>query len=187
MPRKIDPVELHKMRKQKKTRKECAAHFGVSEVAIWKAERRLSHAVVASATLEAAHKVLDQDLNIRGQLVEANQTINNLISEARKDLANAKDGLEKRGIQKVTVHMLAELRKQAETFLKIIEAWDDHVNIADFQRAALDTIEAANISECCHTDVVCGRCHKKIDLRTVVIRKLKEAKALRSGITIAKP
>jgi hypothetical protein len=59
---------LHDMLKAGKTQKQCAAHFGVSAVAIWKAKKELNYAVVKNVTMEAGYRVVEGHLDAVSQL-----------------------------------------------------------------------------------------------------------------------
>jgi DNA-directed RNA polymerase subunit RPC12/RpoP len=56
--------------------------------------------------------------------------------------------------------------------------------MAEFQKEVLDVIGNANKCLDCGSELQCMKCGKKIDLRGVIISRLKESKALRSSVRL---
>ena len=130
--KKIDLAKMADILAAGKSLKDTAEFFHVSEVAIWKARKKLSTAVVKNVALESAHKIVQNDLDIMTQMRAASTVINEQLEEAKKDILNA-IGAEKRSTQQIIIKLAAEVRKQVETILHIAEAWDDHKQIAEVQ------------------------------------------------------
>lgn len=133
MPKsKIDLVKMDELLRANKSPKEIAEFFHVSEVAVWKARKKLSTAVVRNVALESAHKIVQNDLDIMAQMRAASTVINEQLEEAKKDILNT-NGAEKRSTQQIMIKLAAEVRKQVETILHIAQAWDDHKQVAEVQ------------------------------------------------------
>jgi hypothetical protein len=77
---------------------------------------------------------------------------------------------------------MAEIREQLKLQIDIMKTLHDVTAIAEFQKEVLTVIGEANKSPCCEAEVVCGKCRQKIDLRSLIIEKLKQARALRAGV-----
>ncbi|MGD0275767.1 MAG: hypothetical protein ABSB79_06895 [Syntrophales bacterium] len=153
---KIDKVKLSQMLRSGKTQRECAKVFGVTEGAISQAKKELNISVVKNVALEAAHKVVDKNLNAVDQLLNINRKANTLLEVAIK----AED-------HDTTLKAMREIRGQLELQLEIFKTLYDLEAVADFQREVLLTIGEVDP-----------------DVRDTIIRRLKEGRALRSTIAI---
>jgi type IV secretory pathway VirB4 component len=181
---KIDRKRLHDMLKAGKTQKECAAHFGVSEVAIWKAKKELNINVVRSVALESAHRVAEDNLDAVSQLRKINDRANTILDDLMEKIKKEKGtGERKKDLREIAIKSMAEIRNQLALQLDIMKTLTDVTAIAEFQKEVVTTIGEANRSPCCEGEVVCAKCGQKVDLRSLIIERLKQARALRSGVT----
>ena len=190
MPKpKIDRVVLDKMLRAGKTQKEAAEFFGVSEVAIWKARKGLSVAVVKNVALESAHKVVDRHLDTLSQLQKINSDANELLdllmrwnrgdNEALQVLESQVRKVKVRGSEEeiteyrfkdpreLALKAMQEIRGQLALQLDIFKTLYDVEAIAEFQKEVLNAI--GEVSR---------------DVRDTIIRRLKERRTLRGSISI---
>jgi hypothetical protein len=77
---------------------------------------------------------------------------------------------------------MAGIREQLRLQVDIMKTLHDVTAIAEFQKEVLEVIGNANKSPCCQEEVVCRKCGQNVDLRSLIIKRLKEARALRSGV-----
>lgn len=184
---KIDLVELDRLlRSGKKSVTEIAEHFGTSTVAVWKARRKLGVAVVKSVALESAHRVAQDHLDAVSQLRKINETANTILDDLMAKIKREKGkgaGDRKKDLREIAIRSMAEIRNQLALQLEIMRTLHDVTAIAEFQKEVLTVIGNAKKSPCCEEEVVCGKCKQKIDLRSLIIERLKQARALRSGVT----
>ncbi len=190
MPKlKIDRVILNKMLRAGKTQKEAAEFFGVSEVAIWKARKGLSVAVVKNVALESAHKVVEKHLDTLSQLQKINSDANELLDllmrwnrgdqEALQILESQVRKVKVRGSEEeiaeykfkdpreLALKAMQEIRGQLALQLDIFKTLYDVQAVAEFQKEVLSAI--AEVSP---------------DVRDRIIQKLKESRALRQSVSI---
>jgi hypothetical protein len=184
---KIDRKKLHDMLTghgtARKTQKECAAYFGVSEVAIWKAKKELNLAVVKDVTMEAGHRVVESHLDTVGQLQKINQKTNLILDGLMKEIKKGGAAEDTRKLREVALKASQEIRGQLSLQLEIFRTLYDVTAICQFQGEVIALISQANKSPCCEGEVVCAKCGQKVDLRSLIIQRLKAARALRSGVT----
>ena len=159
MAAKIDKYKLIQLLGAGKTVSECARIFDVTVPAICKVRKTLDlpKMVSSNVVLEAAPKIVAKHLDCIQQLQDIN-------GEARKvldDLSGSKDNLDKQLVLKAC----AEVRKQLSLQLDIFHLLFDMNAIADFQREVLDVI---------------GGCAPQV--RDEIVRRLKEANALRAAV-----
>ena len=190
MPKpKIDRVILNKMLRAGKTQKEAAEFFGVSEVAIWKARKGLSVAVVKNVALESAHKVVERHLDTLSQLQKINSDANELLDllmrwnrgdqEALQILESQVRRVKVKGSEEevteykfkdpreLALKAMQEIRGQLALQLDIFKTLYDVQAMAEFQKEVLSAI--AEVSP---------------DVRDRIIQKLKESRALRQSVSI---
>lgn len=180
---KIDRKELHSMLKSGKTQKECAAYFGVSEVAIWKAKKELNLAVVKNVTLEAGHRVVEGHLDTVGQLQKINQKTNLILDGLMAEISKAGGARERQKVREVALKASQEIRGQLSLQLDIFKTLYDVTAIAEFQKEVLTKVGESNkCPECSSQEIICAKCGTKINPRILIIEGLKQARALRSGV-----
>ena len=186
---KIDRVKLNRMLREGKSQKDIARSMGVSEAAISKAKKELNINVVRAVGLERAHEVVDKNLATVAQLYKINQNANELLDvlmEWNRGDSKALQILESQ-VRKVRVgktekfveefkfkdprelalRAMGEIRAQLNLQLEIFKTLYDVEAIAEFQREVLSSI--GEVSP---------------DVRSRIIQRLKERKALRGSISI---
>lgn len=192
MPKpKIDLVKLDHLFRNGKTPKQAAEYFGVSEVAIWKAKKKLSVAVVKNIALESAHKVVGKHLDTITQLQKINEYANELLDllmrwnrgdEAALQILESQVSTKKVRVgdqeefvkeykfkdpRELALKAMTEIRGQLALQLEIFETLYNVQSVHEFQREVLEAIgEVAP------------------DVREKIIRKLKESRALRQSVSI---
>jgi hypothetical protein len=139
-PKKIDLAKLDELIKAGKSPKEIAEFFQCSEVAIWKARKKLGLAIASTLTPEATNKIIESDLDLMARMRKLTQVVNEQLKEAEKDILNA-TGPEKRAIQEVLIKVASEGRKQVETILHIGQIWYTHRAYADFLEETSDYLD----------------------------------------------
>lgn len=187
---------------EKKTMTEVAKLFGVSKGAVSKALIELRPAVASQVALEAGARVVSTHLNTFGQLQKVsnhiNETLDNMMNAQRAALLAlkepAKDGepvvapeislMKLKDITSLTIKAAAEIREQLALQNELMKTMYDVNAIAEFQKHVLDTIGKANVCVNCgeELDVRCQKCGTAFKPREVIVVKLKEARALRSGV-----
>ena len=153
---KIDKIKLSQLLRSGKTQRECAKVFGVTEGAISQARKELNIAVIKSVALESAHHVVEKNLNAIDQLRNINRKANTLLEAA----IQAKD-------HDTTLKAMREIRGQLELQLEIFKTLYDVQAVADFQREVLTAI---------------GEVDPRV--RNLIIKRLKEGRALRQSVDI---
>ena len=153
---KIDKLKLSQMLRSGKSGKECSKVFGVTEGAVSQARKELNIAVVKSVALETAHQVVDRNLNAVDQLRNINRKANTLLEVA----IQAKDN-------DTTLKAMREIRGQLELQLEIFKTLYDVQAVADFQREVLTAIGEVDPG-----------------VRNLIIKRLKEGRALRQSVDI---
>jgi len=192
MPKpKIDLVKLDHLFRNGKSPKQAAEYFGVSEVAIWKAKKKLSVAVVKNIALESAHKVVGKHLDTITQLQKINEYANELLDllmrwnrgdEAALQILESQVSTKKVRVgdqeefvkeykfkdpRELALKAMTEIRGQLALQLEIFETLYNVQSVHEFQREVLEAIgEVAP------------------DVREKIIRKLKESRALRQSVSI---
>jgi uncharacterized protein YerC len=187
MPKpKIDRVKLNQMLREGKPQKEVAQFFGVSEGAISKAKKELNIAVVKNTALETAHQIVQKELDVVDQLYKSNKRINEIAEDLMAKIRGEKTGtLAVQGnIRLVLKEFEEERRKQLNFQMEIFKTLSDFKLIAEFQKEVVDLIGNANRCLKCGAELFCASCEGKVDLRTEIINKLKEAKALSKTVQL---
>ncbi len=207
-PQKVDRNEYRRLRDEEKlTQAECARHFRVSEASISKIEREIRLGTTAVANLEMGHRVLAKNLDTLGQLSQINRDANEILnlmmkwqrgddealrimeSQIRKIKVGRGEKAEEiteykfKDPREIALKAMAEIREQLRLQIEIMKTLHDVTAVAEFQKEVLTTIGEANKCPACGGEaIVCGKCGQKIDLRGLIIEKLKQARALRSGV-----
>ena len=153
---KIDKVKLSQLLRSGKSGKDCAKFFGVTEGAISQAKKELNISVVKSVALESAHEVAAKSLSAVDQLLNINRKANTLLEAA----IQAED-------HDTTLKAMREIRGQLGLQLEIFKTLYDVQAVADFQREVLTAIG----------EVEPG-------VRNLIIKRLKEGRALRQSVDI---
>jgi len=159
---KVDLKQMEKMLRSGVKNKDVAKHFGVTPGCISQHSKHLKHLVVRSATLERADEVVRTQIDVVEQLNRINYLINDEMEIARKNADDA-DGDDRIKHQRVIIDLSAELRKQMDAQIKIMQLWHDASIVAEFQNEVLDVLDKA----------LPGK-------RDEIIFGLKQAKAVRS-------
>jgi len=129
--RKVDLTKLDQLIKAGKSPKEIAEFFHVSEVAVWKARKKLGLTIVSTLTPEATNKIIESDLDLIARMRKLVQVVNEQLKEAEKDILKA-TGQEKRSTQELLIKIVSEARKQVETVLHVGQVWYTHQAYGDF-------------------------------------------------------
>lgn len=190
MPKpKIDRVKLNQLLKAGKSQREVAQVFDVTEGAISKAKKELNLAVVQNVTMEAAHKVVDRNLDAVEQLQKINKAANQLLNELMgkekvvQELATVINKINKgnsadvKGITKLVKQIISdkntalkacqEIRGQLSLQLDIFKTLYDMEAVQEFQKEVLTVI--SEVSE---------------DAKRKIIERLKARRAVRSTLQI---
>lgn len=128
---KIDLAKLDQLIKAGKSPKELAEFFQCSEVAIWKARKKLGLAIANTLTPQTTQKIIEGDLDLMTRMKTLTRVVNEELEETQKDISKA-TGAEKRATQEVLIKIVSEARKQMETILHIGQIWYTHQAYADF-------------------------------------------------------
>ena len=188
---KIDKVKLSQMLRAGKSGRECAKHFGVTPGAISQARKELNIAVVRHVGLEAAHKVVEENLNAVAQLQKINEYANELLDLLMRWNRGDEDALQilESQVKKVKVKgkeeevteyrfkdprelalkAMAEIRGQLNLQLEIFTVLFDMKAVQEFQQSVLEAIGEANP-----------------EVRSAVISKLHQRNALRRSLQIGR-
>ncbi len=188
MPRpkqKFDRVVMERLiREEGYTQKQCADHFKVSEASISKAVREVRLGTTTVANLEAGARVFKKQINTVDQMSKINEKANLILDGLMKEINDGGAVREKqKDLREIALKATAEIREQLKLQIEIMKTLHDVTAVAEFQKEVLNTIGEANKSPCCAEQVVCRGCSQKVDLRALIIEKLKQARALRSGVT----
>jgi DNA-binding FrmR family transcriptional regulator len=192
MPKpKFDRVELNRMIREGKPQKEIAQQFGVTSGAISKAKKELNIAVVKNIALERAHEVAGKNLDAIAQLQKINDYANELLdllmrwnrgdeaalqileSQVRKVKIGKGEDAEEiteykfKDPRELALKAMAEIRGQLNLQLEIFKVLYDVQAIAEFQKLVLEAI--GEVSS---------------EVRSKIIAKLKEVRALRGSVSI---
>ena len=166
---KIDDTTLHRLlAEERKSQKEAAAFFGVTEAAVSKRVKALKLNLSRHVGLERAKVVADRGLDVVDQLQKINRAIQEelqwALTEARKP------GVDRRSLQQVIVDHTGEVRKQLHFQLEMLRSLADWQAVAEFQQEVLDGIgEVAP------------------EVREQIVRRLQERRALRTAIDFPSP
>lgn len=179
---KIDRKRLHDMLKQGKTQRECAAYFKTSEVAIWKAKKELNLAVVKNVTMEAGHRIVEGHLDTVSQLQAINEKTNLILDGLMEEISKGGPTRETGKLREIALKASQEIRGQLAFQLDLFQSLYNMASVSEFQREVLTVIGKANECPECGAEIFCKACGAKINLRSQAINRLKEARALRSGV-----
>jgi hypothetical protein len=163
---KIDIRKLDQMLRAGKSQREIANYFNVTPGAVSQAKRQLRNNIVRTVALEKANEVVESHLDMMGQLRKINKAINDELDKA-KETAAAAEGKDKLALQQIIIKLSAEIRRQLEAQLKIVEVWHDMKVISEFQTEVLAIID-----------------RMQPGARDEVIQRLKEKRALRGSVSI---
>ena len=164
---KIDIVKLDQLLRAGKPQTEIAQFFGVTPSAVSRAKSQLKNRVVRTVALEKANEVVESHLDMMGQLRKINKAINDELDQAKENAAAA-EGKDKLALQQIIIKLSAEIRRQLEAQLKIVEVWHDMKVISEFQTEVLAILD-----------------EMQPGARDEVIQRLKERRALRGTVSIA--
>ena len=193
MPKsKIDKIKLNQYLRAGKSQKETARIFGVTEAAISKSKRELKIDVVRTVGLEAAHKVVEKNLDAASQLLRINQKANAILDEVSAEsrlidrLVEAAEGAltfegepqkqaayVRRIVKQVAedrflaLKAMQEIRGQLALQLDILKTMYDFAAVKEFQEEVLTAIGEASPQ-----------------VRQTIICRLKQARALRGSVEI---
>jgi len=190
---KFDRVKLSRMLREGKSQKDIAKAMNVSEAAICKAKKELNINVVKTVGLEQAHRVVDENLDIIGQLNRINEATIKIMDElvgedqaidriakAVETILQYKDEPEKqKAYIKRIILQLSQDKKLA------LEAGDRVLNQLKFQKEMFkDMVDIRVVAEFQRTVVdIIGKQHPKV--RDEIVKNLKEHYALRQSVRIS--
>jgi transcriptional regulator with XRE-family HTH domain len=133
---KINIRKLDQMLRAGKSQREIAKYFDVTPGAVSQAKRQLKNNIVRVVALEKANDVVESHLDIMRQLRKINNAINDELDKAKETAATA-DGKYKLALQQIIIKLSAEIRRQLEAQLKILEVWRDMKVNLEFQTELL--------------------------------------------------
>lgn len=185
---KIDRVKLNQMLREGKPQITIAQYFGVTEGAISKAKKELNIAVVKNTALETAHQIAQKELDVVDQLQTINkhskEILEDLVAKIKKQKTETVDVKGQKDLRALALDTAAEIRQQLNFQMEIFKTLSDFKVMAEFQKEVIELIGNANKCPKCGEELFCAHCKAKIDLRSELINKLKEAKALRTSVQI---
>ncbi len=188
---KINKVKLNKMLRSGKTQRDCAKAFGVTEGAISQVKKELNINVIKNVALENAHRVVDKNLNAIDQLQKINGYANELLDllmkwqrgdgealqvlESQVTTKKVRVGDEEEFVKEfkfkdpreLALKAMAEVRGQLKLQLEIFQTLYDMKAVQEFQQEVLTAIGQASP-----------------DVRSRIIDKLNQARAIRTAIKI---
>ena len=167
MPKpRIDLRKLDQLLRSATPQNEIAKMFDVSPAAVSRAKKRLKNNIIRTVSLEKANKVVESHLDMMGQLKMINQAINEELERAKQSVITA-NGRDRLAFQDIIIKLSAEIRRQLEAQLKIIEVWHDMKVFSEFQAEVLAVLD-----------------EMQPGVRDEIIRRLKERRALRGTVSI---
>jgi hypothetical protein len=125
-----------------KSQREISQVFGVTESAVSKARKQLKHVIVRVASMERAGEIVEEHLDLMSQLRKVNLIINEELDRARESISEA-SAQDKRLAQEILIKLSAEIRRQMETYLSIVEVWNDAKITKEFQEEVLHVLDEA--------------------------------------------
>ena len=186
---KVDRYEVSQLRRKGMSYGKIAKQLGVSKSSVWVAAREVNVAVVRCASLEVGHRVAQEHLDTLGQLQKINSDANEILdlmmrwnrgdegalqileSQVKKVRHGQKEEeaveFKFKDPRDLALKAMAEIRNQLSLQLDIMKTLYDVKDIADFQRAVIETI---------------GR--QRPEVRIELIDALKAARALRLSAQI---
>jgi len=167
MPKpRIDLRKLDQLLRSATPQNEIAKIFDVSPAAVSRAKKRLKSNIIRTVSLEKANRVVESHLDMMGQLKMINQAINEELERAKQGVITA-NGRDRLALQDIIIKLSAEIRRQLEAQLKIIEVWHDMKVFSEFQAEVLALLD-----------------EMQPGVRDEIIRRLKEKRALRGTVSI---
>jgi hypothetical protein len=136
---KIDLRQLDSLVRAGRSTTAIAKEFNVTAGAISQAKRRLKHYAVRVVGLERAGAVVQDHIDMKGQLAKVNLIINEQIEKTVLEIERA-DGVDARLLRETLSKLVGEVRKQIETQLAVFSAWHDVQEYGLFQKDVLQVI-----------------------------------------------
>lgn len=191
---------------EKKTYSEVAKLFGVNKGTLSRAMKELRPAIANQVSLEASSKIVTSHLNTLDQLRKINNDANEILElmmrwqrgdagalqvlESQVRTVKTGSGKDAREVEmfkikdprEIALKAMAEIREQLGLQNELMKTMYDVNSIAEFQKTVIDTVGTANTCSACGEELVCAKCGHKPNLRAEIVAKLKEARALRSGV-----
>jgi hypothetical protein len=154
--RKIDLPALASLLREGKSNKQCAKFFKCTEPAISQARKRLKIATTKNVTLESAHEVVHQNIDIVAQMQKINdcshQILDGLVRLQNGDPEALENHQKLAGIfdtkdpRELAFKAVAEIRAQCKLQLDILKDLYNADSVKEFQHAVLDAIGEADIA-----------------------------------------
>jgi hypothetical protein len=190
---RIKDEKLAQMLNSGKSPKECAQHFGVSQVAIWKARKKLKVNVIKNVALENAHRVVSSNLDAVSQLQKINEHANELLDSCMRWMRGDEEAIQILESQvkqvrvgqgkdvewvkefkfkdprEIALRAMAEIRGQLGLQLQIFQTLYDMEAVQKFQEEVLTAIGEADE-----------------ETRDKIVLRLKERRALRPSIQMTR-
>lgn len=139
MKRKVDPILLEKLIRDKLSQKEISKRLGVSEGAISKNLKLLNLACVKDIVLRSASKINDKKLNAMARLERIANIVEGEITYIQKTIKTTK-GEERREWQEIQLKHTAEIRKQIDLLREIAVTLYNVEEIEAFKKIVLEEI-----------------------------------------------
>lgn len=192
MPKpKFDRAQLSQLLQAGKSQREIAQILGVSESAVSRAKKELKNSVTKVATMEAAHTVVERELDIAGQLFGVNENAQELLSlcmawargddvaiqvmesQVRKVRVGRGEDTEEvseykfKDPREIALKAMAEIRQQLRFQFEIYESLYDMKEVQKFQSVVVEVI-------------------REVDKETAdkIVRSLKKEHALRAAVKV---
>jgi hypothetical protein len=162
---KIDVVKMESMLRAGHTNAEVARHFGVTDSAVCQRAAKIKNLIVRQMSMEKAHEMTSAHIDVVGQLNKINESINYELEKAQQN-ADKVDGKERIAFQRVIIELSAEVRRQLDSQLRILELWHDAQIQHEFQTEVLNVLD----------EVQPG-------LRDEIISRLKKRRILRKTVS----
>lgn len=139
--RKIDLVQVERLRREGLSQAEIARRLNVSRSAICQSLQSVSGAIVRQAAMEAGHEILRLDLDTLREMSTANSRLNALLArlEGYLDKKDAAPMTEK-AVAGLFLRGLAETRQQCRLMHDLMLAMSDFEQVAKFQEIVLNIL-----------------------------------------------
>ncbi len=147
---------------------EIARRLNVSKGAVSQRLKRLKLAVAKDICLRSAGEIVRGEINALHQFQSMNEKANELLERALDSLgADDPSCAEGADSREIALKIMREIRGQLKLHTHMIESLNNMKMVADFQTEVLEAVGEASP-----------------DLRERIVKKLRERRAVRSGIEI---
>jgi len=187
-PQKFDRLKMFDLLREGKSQKEAAKILGVSTTAVCRAAKVLRVNVVKTASLEAAHLIVQRQLNVMDQLHNINKhtrtILEDLMAKIKQKSTKTTDVKGMKDLRALALDAAAENRQQLNFQMEAFKTLSDFKVMAEFQKEVLDVVGNANKCPACGEEIKCIKCGMVIDLSAEIIKRLKAAKDMRASVQV---